>query len=201
VIAKARPFGAGSDKDAYHARFLAMLPQIEATAHCAFRSVPREMRAELVQAAVVAAYAMFVRLAQRDRIELAYASPLVKFAVRQVRAGRCVGSALNRHDLSSAYGRRFHGVRIERLDQQDSATGEWREALIEDRRCGPAEIAASRIDMAAWLRSLPRQRRKIATLLAMGETTQHVARQCSLTPGRISQMRRQLKKSWETFIS
>lgn len=201
MIARARPFRSNTKRQIYHAKFLEMLPRIEAKARAAFRGAPPEMRAEMTQEVVVTAYAMFARLAQQGRIELAFASPLSEFAIRQVRMGRCVGSPLNRNDVSSAYGQRFHGIRMERLDQEDSTTGEWREVLVEDRRCGPAETAASRIDVPAWLKTLPHRTRKIATLLAIGETTQHVARQFGLTSGRISQMRRDLKRSWETFIA
>jgi hypothetical protein len=58
------------------------------------------------------------------------------------------------------------GITFERLDQFDAAEGEWREALVEDRKAGPAETAAARIDVAAWFRSLARKKRRIAQTLA-----------------------------------
>jgi hypothetical protein len=71
--------------------------------------------------------------------------------------------------------------------------------LLEDRRCGPAEIAAARLDIDAWLRSLPRRTRKIATTLAKGESTGKTARMFGLSDGRISQFRRELRESWMAF--
>ena len=57
-------------------------------AEFAFRQVPAEAREELVQEAIAQAYDMFVRLCQRGKSSLAYATPLAQFAIRNVRAGR-----------------------------------------------------------------------------------------------------------------
>jgi uncharacterized protein YerC len=50
--------------------------------------------------------------------------------------------------------------------------------------------------VAAWFRSLARKKRRIAKLLATGETTSKVASVVGLSPGRISQLRRELQTSW-----
>jgi hypothetical protein len=47
---------------------------------------------------------------------------------------------------------------------------------------GPVETAATRIDWAAWLRSLSRRPRTISSVLAGGETTQVAARRFHLSP-------------------
>jgi hypothetical protein len=76
---------------------------------------------------------------------------------------------------------------------------EWKEVLIEDRRATPAEVAASRIDFADWLGTMSALRRKIAQCLARGESTLDAARRFALTPGRISQLRREFQASWQAF--
>jgi hypothetical protein len=88
---------------------------------------------------------------------------------------------------------------VEQLDKYDRDQGEWREVLVEDRRASPADLAAARIDLAAWFRSLSRKDRRIAKVLAMGETTSEAAQRFGLSLGRISQLRARLKASWETF--
>jgi FixJ family two-component response regulator len=93
------------------------------------------------------------------------------------------------------------GILVERLDTFDKVQEEWRQALLEDRRATPAEIAIARIDLADWLRSLSRRNRQIAKTLAMGETTSNVARQFQLSAARVSQIRRELEASWERFQS
>ena len=61
--------------------------------------------------------------------------------------------------------------------------------LVEDRRAGPAETAAARLDLTAWLGTLSKRNRLIAKALSMGETTGDVARRYALSPGRVSQLR------------
>jgi DNA-binding NarL/FixJ family response regulator len=71
--------------------------------------------------------------------------------------------------------------------------------VVEDRHVGPAEVAATRMDFAAWLRVLPGRLRKIARVLATGETTTTVAKRFHVSQGRISQIRMELKQAWERF--
>ena len=72
-------------------------------------------------------------------------------------------------------------------------------ALSGDRTVGPAELAASRIDFADFMKSLGKRTRKIAELLAVGETTNRVAEIIGVTAGRISQIRRELQAQWEAM--
>jgi hypothetical protein len=71
--------------------------------------------------------------------------------------------------------------------------------LVEDRRTGPAETAIVRIDFATWLQFLPRRLREIATFLATGETTTATAKRFGVCQGRISQIRKELFRAWQTF--
>lgn len=91
------------------------------------------------------------------------------------------------------------GVRVDSLDHRDHNTDEWKEVVVEDRRAGPAAVASTRIDFAAWLRSLCRRERKIATTLAQGESTGATAKRFKVSSGRISQIRAELKQSWQAF--
>lgn len=55
------------------------------------------------------------------------------------------------------------------------------------------------MDFRAWLRRLPSRLRKITQVLATGETTTAVAARFQLSPGRVSQIRTQLKQAWDQF--
>jgi hypothetical protein len=182
-----------------HAQFLAMLPAIREQARIAFRAAQPELREELVQEVVANAFCAYQRLVERGRENIAYPTPLAQFAIRQVRSGRRVGTTLNVNDISSRHAQVMKGVIIERLDQFDPDECQWREALVEDRRAGPAETAAARIDVAAWFNLLPGQRRRIAKTLAQGETTGATACKFGLSAGRISQLRQELEASWQQF--
>lgn len=91
-------------------------------------------------------------------------------------------------------------VVVESLAQFDPVDRVWKETLVEDRHAGPADTAAARIDFGRWFRSLPMKRRRIASLLAGGETTKAAARKSHVSPGRVSQVRRgELAEAWERF--
>jgi hypothetical protein len=180
-------------------RFVEMLPRIRRQASVAFRRLRPDHKDELIQEVVANAYCAFVRLVDRGKADLAYATPLAKFAIWQVTAGRQVGTKPNLRDVLSPQAHAAGEITVERLDEFDYEKGELRAALIEDRRATPADTAAARIDVAAWLRSLSHRSRRIAMTLAMGESTSDVARQFSLSSARISQLREELKTSWESF--
>lgn len=179
--------------------FEELLPVIRDQAGFAFRFFPLSEREELVAETVANAYCAYQRLVDRGKAELAYAGPLAIYAVRQVRAGRRVGTKMNVHDTMSEYCRARKGVKVERLDQYDRQEKQWQQVVVEDRRCGPDQIAATRIDFADWLKTLPRRLRRIALTLATGETTHATAHEFRVSPGRISQIRGELKQAWETF--
>ena len=183
----------------FHQQFLTMLPLIRRQAWIAFRGQDAELRHELTQEVVANAYCAFARLVHRGKQGVAYPTPLAQFAIRQVRSGRRVGSQLNKHDLLSSCARRIQGLTIERIDQHDLRTGVIQEALVEDRQAGPAEIAAARIDLAAWLKSLSVRNRRVAKALALGNTTSAVARQFGISPARISQLRHWFRLHWQQF--
>lgn len=90
--------------------------------------------------------------------------------------------------------KRFTVERLDRFDEEDEA---WHEVVVEDRHAGPAATAAARIDIADWFDRLPTKKRRIAATLATGETTKRTARRFNVSPGRISQLRRELHESWQ----
>jgi hypothetical protein len=180
-------------------QFVNMLPRIRSQARLGFRQLRREHQEDMIEEVIANAYCAFVRLVHRDKASIAFATPLANYAIRQVIAGRRVGSKSNIHDVTSPYARSAQGIIVERLNTFDRAQGEWRAALIEGRRATPADIAAARIDMAAWFRSLSLRNRRIAISLAMGESTSEVAQRFGLSCARVSQIRGLLKANWERF--
>ncbi len=179
-------------------RFLEMIPAIQRYARSAFRNLRSQVREEAVCAVVADAFFAFRRLVELGKQDRAYATPLARFAVRRYWAGRCAGMTQGR-DLTSSKARTTHGVIIERLDKLDNQTQNWRQTLVEDRRATPADIAAARIDVAAWLRSLSQRNRRIAETLALGNTSSETARQFGVSRARVSQLRRELQASWQAF--
>jgi hypothetical protein len=187
-----------TDTPAWHAGFLAMLPEIRDQLRFAFRGFSPEARHDAVEESVALVVAAYARLHQQGRADIAYPTVLAMYAARHYRAGRRVGGHLNRNDVMSPYAQRHHGIVLERLDRRDPA-GDWKEVLVEARGVTPAETAAARIDFADWLGRLCRRDRGVATTLATGETGRETAKLFGLTAGRISQLRSELKRNWQAF--
>jgi hypothetical protein len=180
-------------------RFAEMLPGIHRHIRFGFRHLDVESRQEAAQEAIAFAFLAYVRLAQLNKTDLAYPSALARFAVSRVRSGRSIGRRLNVDDVTSTWCQCRRNVQVDQLDQQDGQ-GNWKEILVEDhRRAGPAETAAARLDMAAWLRTLPVHHQRIAHVLASGETTSATAKLFNVSAARISQVRRQLYEGWQRF--
>jgi hypothetical protein len=187
-----------TDKPAWHAPFLAMMPDIRNQLRIAFRGFPAEARQDAIEESLALALSALVRLFNSGKIDVAYPTVLAKFAARQYRVGRRVGGSLNCDDVLSKHGQRYHGLTVERLDRR-YPDGAWKEVLVEDRRSTPAATAAARIDFADWLGRLCHRDRGVATTLAAGESGRGTAKMFGLTAGRISQLRSELKRNWERF--
>lgn len=121
------------------------------------------------------------------------------FSIRQVKSGRRLGAKQNIKDITSEYCQLNKGFAVQRLDHYDEENAGWQEIVVEDKTSGPAEIAATRIDFAAWLQTLSKKEREIAITLSTGETTGRTARKFGLSASRVSQLRRQFKEAWEEF--
>lgn len=108
---------------------------------------------------------------------------------------------LGEHDVTSRHCRKAKGIRQVRLDRYDPESDSWKEILVEDCRATPADLAAGRIAVAAWMQSLKPKTRKIAKTLAIGETTIDTAKKFAASSARISQVRSELRNLCEAFQS
>jgi hypothetical protein len=183
---------------AWHPGFLAMLPEIRQQLRFAFRGWRPEEKADAIAECTANAAVVYARLYKLGKESVAYPSVLARFAAAQFRSGRRVGSQLNINDVMSRRAQRHHGIYVTSLDSGEFS-GEWKELLAESRNCTPAELAASRIDFRDWLKRLPPKKRRVATALATGESTNSAARKFCVSPGRISQLRREFEGAWRDF--
>lgn len=179
--------------------FLHMLPQIESRLTAEFRYLDPEARDEAVQEGIANSFAQYERLARQNRTGVATAASLARFAARQVRGGRTVGTKLDANEPLSRYAQLQKRFRVETLDRWNRAEEEWVQPLIEDRRTSIPEQVAFRVDVPEWLSRFAQRTRRIARDLAMGWTTGEVARRHGLSAGRISQLRSELHDSWRAF--
>jgi DNA-directed RNA polymerase specialized sigma24 family protein len=189
---------AEANRPAAEPDFLEMLPTIRRVASYAFRHLRRAVREDLMAEVIANAFAAFRRLVARGKAALAYPTVLARFAIRQVREGRRLGSQLNVHDVLSPYAQQRKQFSVQRLCNRREG-GRWEDLVVEGKRSTPAEIAACRLDFRAWLRRLDRRRRAVALRLAAGESTKEAACRFGVSQCRISQVRAELKDSWQAF--
>ena len=181
-------------------RFVAMMPGIQKQLRFAFRHSPAAVRQERIDDALAQAFVLFSRLVLLKRVRLAHPTALARYAACRVRSRRPIGSRNNGRDVMSCVAQRRFGFRVRSADS-DCGEGHLRstELLGESRHATPAELAAIRIDFAAWLGRLSERQREIALCLAIGESTGVVARKFAVSCARISQIRLELATRWHQF--
>jgi len=181
------------DSPGWHGPFLSLLPALERLVFHEVRGLPPTEQEEALQAAVASAAVACARLFELNKAHLVYAGPLARYGLKQYRVGRLVGGRLNTKDVGSVGCRRQRGCLLEPLD-------DWKEALTDGRRANPAELAALRVDFSDWLGTLSDRDQRLVQALAAGEGTGGAAEMFRLTAGRVSQLRRELYRSWLAFL-
>jgi hypothetical protein len=137
MIAARQVYPQVNDQDVQQ-QFLEMLPTIRYVASFAFRRRPRLVREELMSEVVANCFVAFRRLVARGKADLAYASALAWYAVRQVRQGRRVGNRCQVRDVLSP-DRKRKGFRVEPLGKL-LPDGHWQELVVEDQHSTPADM-------------------------------------------------------------
>ena len=199
MIAPAKPEHRRKRAANWQRLFLEMLPVIKNYAQRAFRDLDPEAREDAVQEVIANAAVAFARLVQLGKVDLAYPKVLARYGMAQFCEGRRVGNRLRIGDVLSPYARRKKGLRVESLERFDKESGEWLEAVVADTHTPVPEQVAFRIDFPTWLKTQTERNRRIAEALALGHTTGEVARRFNVSPGRISQLRKQFCQSWQEF--
>jgi hypothetical protein len=179
--------------------FLMILPRIQTQAWRAFQGLSFDMKQELQSEVVGHCWKSFIKLFELGRHEDVSPMTLARFAIRAVRSGRRIGASLNINDVSSIYCQNRMGIRSAAFCIIDQNGDNWAESLIADERARPDQLVMARIDFSEWLQTLKPLHRKIAEHLSLGESTHSTARIFNLSPGRISQIRRLLERSWRSF--
>jgi hypothetical protein len=177
--------------------FVAMLSEIEQRLHQTFRNRDAASREDAVADGVVLCLLSYRRLHQRGRSMTA--ASLAWYAAKQVRSGRGTECQMNSKNPLSRYAQLRRGIRVERLHESDPHDRDWIDAVVQDRQSSVLDQVAARLDIAAWLATLSRRTRHIATDLALGGLTSDTARKFGVSAGRISQLRRELAESWGEF--
>jgi hypothetical protein len=197
-----------------HAAFLTILPRIERHALIYFRHLRCPQRLDDAVAETLAlAWLWFVRLIERGKDPQSYPMVLASYAARAVKCGRRVCNNENGKDVMSGLAQQRHGFAVEALpasllssfeDRYSTAHGQHRQDAFEDRlkdntQTPVADQVCFRIDFPAWLTTLTPRERRLVHDMALNEGTLDLSRRFELSPGRISQLRRELHNDWARF--
>ena len=188
---------------ALHALFLSILPRIELHGRVCFRHLRCPHRKEeVIQEMVALCWKWFVRLAERGRDATRFPSALATFAARAVRSGRRVCGQEKAKDALSPLAQQRQGFAVGKLPACSTLNGSPLEEALRDNTRSPVdEQVAFRLDFPAWLLTLPRRDRRLVEGMALGHRTLDLARKFRLSPGRVSQLRREFKQRWGRFTA
>lgn len=185
-----------------HAGFLLLLPRLEAHARAYFRHVRcPQKKDDLAAEAVAIAWSWYRRLVRRGKDPHAFAATFIHRALCQARSHRRLCGQQKAKDVLSPLAQSRHAFHTQPLPEYDTA-GPGKlvlAALADNTTTPPDEQAAFRIDFSAWLASLTARRRRVALDLLSGERPGDVAVKRSLSPGRVSQLRRELLHDWRQY--
>jgi len=186
---------------ALHAAFLPLLPRIALHARVYFRHLKcPHRRADAVAEVVALTWRWCVALAQRGKDVARFPSALAAFAARAVKSGRRLCGQEKAQDALSPRAQARRGFVAGKLPDYATLSGNLlSDALADNTQSPPDEAAAFRIDFADWLRALGGRKRRIAEDMAVGHRTRELANIHGMSPGRVSQLRREFHADWLRF--
>ena len=186
---------------ALQAAFLVCVwPRVVTHGRVYFRHLRRADREEAVQEMVGLSWMWFVRLAGRGKDATRFPTAIAKFAARAVRSGRKLAGMDRAKDVLSALAQRHKGFAVSPLPAGSTLSDNaLAEALYDNTRSPPDEQCAFRIDFVAWRATHTQRDRQVLDDLMVGERTLDVAGKYGLSPGRVSQLRRELHDDWARF--
>ena len=202
------------DVDALHACYLTLLPRIETHARIYFRHLKcPDRREDAVQDTIGLAWKWFVRLAERGKDATRFPLALARLAARAVKCGRKVTGQERAKDVMSRAAQQRHGFSVERLPVSTRTSledlcgnpdgqrhlDEYEERLTDNTQTPVDESAAFRVDFPDWLYRQSERDRRIIRDMMRDERTRDLAHKYGVSPGRVSQWRRQYQQDWNRF--
>ncbi len=188
---------AEATQEPLHVAFLALLPKIERHGQVHFRHLRCPHRkADAVAEVVALAWKWYQRLAEVGKDAADFPSALAIYATRAVRSGRRLCGQEHAKDVLSTTAQSRHGFNVHLLS---GASSHLQEALSDNTQTPVDEQAAFRVDFPAWKNGWPERDRRLIDDLMLGERTCDVSAKYGLSPGRVSQLRRDFCEDWARY--
>ena len=186
---------------ALHTHFLAILPRIEQHGRICFRHERcASKKADHIAEMIALAWKWYVGLMRRGKDPSTFVSTFADFAAKAVKSGRRLCGHENPKDVLSGRAQQMHNFTVGKLPSFSTMMGtELTEALIDNTLTPPDEQAAFRIDFPVWIHTHSQRHRKLLQDLMHGHQTKDLASKYGMSPGRISQLRREFRDDWDSF--
>ena len=174
------------------AHFETRLHEIDRMVGSHFRHLDPDAKEEAVQNAVALALRYWLRLAERRKTGEGCFRGAIWWAVKHTKQGRRGGGRCDtKPKCVMDYARRRKGnVAVQGGVDLNSFVG---------ATASVPETVAFRLDVPAFLGTLPERDRGIAASLAQGMGTTEVAREIGVSPAAISQFRVRFKRKYDEF--
>lgn len=187
--------------DQLYVTFLTLVPRIELHAAIYFRHVRCSIKKEdCIAEAVALSWKWFLRLVAQGKDPTQFSSALASFAARAVRSGRRLVGMEKLKDVLSPVAQQQRRFSVSPLPQGSGLSGNVFDEALTDNTVSPVpDQVAFRLDFPAWRLSRCERDRRLIDDLVVGERTLDVAQKHGLSPGRISQLRRDFKEDWQRF--
>jgi hypothetical protein len=184
--------------------FLAsVLPKVVSHGRVYFRHLKSADRKEEYIAEMVAlSWRWHLRLAERGKDATQFPTAIATFAARAVRSGRKLAGMDRARDVLSPQAQQRQGFAVGKLPDCSALDGSpLHEALHDNTQSPVDEQVCFRIDFPSWRASRTERDRRVLDDLMVGERTSDVAGKHGLSPGRVSQLRREFHYDWEFFCA
>jgi hypothetical protein len=198
------PLPPGPSIDALQAAFLAqVLPRVLTHGRVYFRHLRSpELKEEYVAEMVALTWKWHLRLAERGKDSTRFPTALASFAARAVRSGRRLAGMDRAKDVLSPQAQQRQGFAVGKLPDYSALDGSPLDEALHDNTQSPVvEQVCFRLDFPSWRASRTERDRRLLDDLMLGERTLDVAGKYGLSPGRVSQLRRELHDDWEFFCA
>ena len=139
-------------------------------------------------------------MAQKGKDATRFPTALATYAAKAVRCGRRVCGQLTPNDVHSERAQQMRGFSTSKLpDFSTLSENPLAEAFIDNTRSPVPDQVQFRLDFPSWLRTRTERDRRVINDMAMGQRTSYLASKYGISPGRISQLRRECHDDWQRF--
>jgi len=200
--------------DDLHTAFLRIAPRVELHGRVYFRGLKcPDTREDCICEMLALSWRWFLRLIAQGKNPLQFPTAIADFAARAVKAGRRLCGKHKGKDVMNPLAQQRHDFVVERLSVSTCRSHESRysvplgqqaqdsfeERLRDNAVTPPPDAVAFKLDFACWLQTRTDRDRGIIGDLMLDERTTDVADKYGLSPGRVSQLRREYLQDWRTF--